>query len=202
MDDIVLRGMARWPDVPAVYGWLALDRRGAWRLKGDVISNPAVTAFIGRNYAHDGEGRWYFQNGPQRVYVALDYTPFVYRTGSRDSRSLSLETHTSRPVHAVRSACMDEDGALLLETEHGIGLLHDHDVLQVFPYLIDANGTALDEAVLESLFDLLEQGREAPLWLRTSDGIVRLAPIQSVEVPRRFGFIAHPDAPASEEVCR
>jgi len=29
MDDIVIRGMLKWPDVPAVYGWLSLDRRAA-----------------------------------------------------------------------------------------------------------------------------------------------------------------------------
>ena len=27
MDDIVKQAMAKWPDVPSVYGWLGLDRR-------------------------------------------------------------------------------------------------------------------------------------------------------------------------------
>ena len=27
MDDAVLRSMAKWPNVPDVYGWLSLDRR-------------------------------------------------------------------------------------------------------------------------------------------------------------------------------
>ena len=79
MDDIVLRGMAKWPNVPAVYGWLSLNRRGQWLIKGDPITNPAVTAFIGRNYERDPGGSWFFQNGPQRVFVTLEYTPFVYR---------------------------------------------------------------------------------------------------------------------------
>ena len=48
MDPAVLRGMARWPDVPAVYGWLALDRRGNWRLK------EAVSGRFGR-IGHAGE---------------------------------------------------------------------------------------------------------------------------------------------------
>ena len=59
MDDIVLRGMAKWPDVPAVFGWLSLNRRGQWLIKGERISNPGVTAFIGRNYEHDEQGRWF-----------------------------------------------------------------------------------------------------------------------------------------------
>ena len=64
MDDSVLRGLAKWPDVPAVYGWLSLDRRGHWRIKGEHIGNPTVSAFIGRNYEYDSQGRWFFQNGP------------------------------------------------------------------------------------------------------------------------------------------
>ena len=84
MDEIVIRGMLKWPNVPAVYGWLSLDRRGSWMIKNvsgrfERIANAAVNDFIGRNYAVDEEGRWYFQNGPQRVFVALDYTPWVYR---------------------------------------------------------------------------------------------------------------------------
>ena len=70
MDDRVIRSMARWPDVPDVFGWLALDARGHWLLKGETIANRAAVAFIARNYAHDEFGRWFFQNGPQRVFVA------------------------------------------------------------------------------------------------------------------------------------
>ena len=77
MDDAVVRSLARWPNVPAVYGWLELDRRGNWRIKGERIGNAALREFIARNYAADERGCWFFQNGPQRVYVALAYTPLV-----------------------------------------------------------------------------------------------------------------------------
>jgi len=77
LDDAVLRSIARWPNVPAVYGWLALDRRGNFLIKGERIGNPALREFICRNYAADERGCWYFQNGPQRVFVRLAYTPFV-----------------------------------------------------------------------------------------------------------------------------
>ena len=79
MDDIVKQAMARWPNVPHVYGWLSLDRRGVWRIKNDTVTSELIAAFIGRNYASDDAGRWFFQNGPQRVFVALEYTPFIYR---------------------------------------------------------------------------------------------------------------------------
>ena len=79
MDEIVARSLLKWPNVPAVYGWLALDRRGNWLIKGQRIGNAALRDFIGRNYQADEKGRWYFQNGPQRVYVSLAYTPLVVR---------------------------------------------------------------------------------------------------------------------------
>ena len=37
MDEDVLRAMTRWPDVPAVYGWLSLDRRGRWLIRGETL---------------------------------------------------------------------------------------------------------------------------------------------------------------------
>ena len=118
MDEIVIRGMLKWPNVPAVYGWLSLDRRGSWMIKNvsgrfERIANPAVNEFIGRNYAADDEGRWYFQNGPQRVFVALDYTPWVYRlddagegllahTGAARARARGLVRRTTRGAAAAR----------------------------------------------------------------------------------------------------
>jgi hypothetical protein len=83
MNELVLRALERWPGVPEVFGWLALDRRGEWRLKNPAIGaferigNRALGVFVGRNYAADGDRRWYFQIGPQRVYVRLAYTPLV-----------------------------------------------------------------------------------------------------------------------------
>ena len=85
VDEIVLRAQAKWPGVPDVYGWLSLDRRGRWLLRNPVreiyepIGNAALRQFIARNYARDARGRWFFQNGPQRVFVRLAYTPLVAR---------------------------------------------------------------------------------------------------------------------------
>ena len=118
MDPIVTRALAKWPNVPAVYGWLRLDRRGQWWIKSaaneadaaaaqfERIANARLVEFIGRNYAHDDAGRWYFQNGPQRVYVDLDYTPLIYRYAGADA--LALETHTRKACADTRSAWMDE----------------------------------------------------------------------------------------------
>jgi hypothetical protein len=195
MDEIVVRGMARWPDVPAVYGWLALDRRGHWRIKGERITNPMLISFIGRNYACDPRGCWFFQNGPQRVFVELDYTPFVLRVRGAERAPLALETHTGQAVFALRGAWLDEAGALLLETEHGIALVHDRELVRLLPHFIDANGNPLEEPVLEELMELVARGCPAPLWLGYHESSVKVEPISSSEVPARFGFVQRPAPP-------
>ena len=187
MDDLVLRGMAKWPNVPAVYGWLGLDRRGDWRLQGEAITNPTVVAFINRNYESDAEGRWFFQNGPQRVYVSLEYTPLVYRVTSGSTGTLAFETHTGKPA-TVTTAFIDETGALLVESEHGIGIVQDRDLQSILAAFVDANGNALPEETLEEAMALLQSGRDAPVWLKLADASVKLKPLSSREVPARFRF--------------
>src|SRR5690606_10073287 len=70
MDSQVIAAMARWPDVPDVYGWLSLSSSGHWRLHplgdaivlpdspGEAITSPQILAFLGRNYAADAQGQW------------------------------------------------------------------------------------------------------------------------------------------------
>src|SRR6187431_2970425 len=122
MDEIVVRSLAKWPNVPAVYGWLDLDRRGNWLIKGERIGNVALREFIARNYAADAQGCWFFQNGPQRVYVRLAYTPFVvHYEGDR------LLDHCGQEFPAA-GAFLDDEGSVLIEGERGIALLDDRDL--------------------------------------------------------------------------
>ena len=201
MDEMVLRGMAKWPDVPAVYGWLSLDRRGNWLIKGETISNPGVCAFIGRNYERDSEGRWFFQNGPQRVFLSFEYTPLVYRAVNGDDAPLSLQSHIGADVTLVSGAWIDENGALLIETEHGIGLVHDHDLDKVLPAFIDERGNPLPEDALDERMQVVQQGRTAPLWLQYGESNVHVDAVSSAQVPRRFGFNASPTAPHGAPEC-
>ena len=122
MDQAVLRGMAKWPDVPDVYGWLSLDRRGNWLLKGERIGNQAFKDFICRNYAADSLGRWFFQNGPQRVFVTLAYTPLVLHFEAE-----ALLDHCGRPFQ-FEQAYLDDEGSVLMLGKPGIGLLDDRDL--------------------------------------------------------------------------
>jgi hypothetical protein len=122
MDEIVVRSLAKWPNVPAVYGWLDLDRRGNWLIKGERIGNLALREFIARNYAADEGGCWFFQNGPQRVFVTLAYTPLVMHYEGE-----SLFDHCGRPTQALETF-LDDEGSVLIRGEHGIGLLDDRDL--------------------------------------------------------------------------
>jgi len=127
VDAAVLRAMARWPQVPAVYGWLALDRRGNWLLReaGEGfgrISNRSLRDFIARNYASDARGCWYFQNGPQRVYVALAYVPFVIHY-----QGAKLVDQCGAEVTA-QETFVDEEGSVLMRIPRGVGLLDDRDL--------------------------------------------------------------------------
>lgn len=203
MDEIVIRAMQKWPNVPNVFGWLKLDRRGNWLVKSkqsqegapvfERISNEAVIEFIGRNYAHDGAGRWFFQNGPQRVFVTLEYTPFVYRLrGDRES----LETHTGLAAAEVRGAWIDDAGMLVVETELGPGVLLDRDL----PALLDRIETASGPVSEESLA-ALTAGALPDLALDLGRRRVPLSAIVAAEVPARFGFDADPRPAPGDPEC-
>lgn len=122
MDEIVARSMAKWPDVPDVFGWLSLDRRGNWLIKNEKIGNRALREFIGRNYQPDARGCWFFQNGPQRVFVSLAYTPLVLHfEGS------ALFDHCGKPFQPAQ-AFVDDEGSVLMLGRPGLGLLDDRDL--------------------------------------------------------------------------
>lgn len=141
MDDIVRQAMVKWPHVPDCYGWLGLDARGHWYLrddaaqaqgsfdsglpgaKGSLLQHEKLIDFIHRNYAVDDVGQWYFQNGPQRVYVELEATPWVWRINS----DFTILAQTGVITQCLR--CITDDaGRVYLLTPLGIGLVHTLDV--------------------------------------------------------------------------
>ena len=189
MDEMVIRAMAKWPNVPAVSGWLSLDRRGAWKLRGESIPNRAAVDFISRNYSSDGRGRWFFQNGPQRVFVDLDYTPWVYGLDGRGA----LVTHTGRPCGAVDRAWLDETGAMILAGEPGPGIVDDRDLPALSERLLDARGSAVEDEFVTA-FLASRPGSEPKLWLEHDDTRVRVRRIDSGEVAERLQFDPHPRA--------
>lgn len=145
MDAIVEAALRKWPDVPHCWGWLALDARGDWymrddrvraagpfpHVKGSRIVHDKLLAFIGRNYASDAEGAWFFQNGPQRVYVTLEAAPWVWRLHAGEPGAAPmLESHTGAPAQprAADAVWLDEAGRLFVDTGIGFGLVHSLDM--------------------------------------------------------------------------
>jgi Protein of unknown function (DUF2946) len=175
MDDIVKQALAKWPNVPACFGWLGLDARGSWYMrddrtqalgafasgtpgaKGSLLKHEKLVAFIERNYEATPDGLWFFQNGPQRVYVELEATPWVMRVGT----DFSVATHSGTVARPQRCV-VDEHGRVYLDTDVGFGLVHTQDV-----------GVAA-EAV--------EQGLWVPEEVATRD------------LPARFGYERSPTA--------
>ena len=194
MDETVIRAMAKWPNVPAVWGWLSLDRRGAWKLRGESIPNRAAVEFIGRNYSSDCRGRWFFQNGPQRVFVDLAYTPWVY---SLDGRG-ALVTHTGRNCGTVDRAWLDETGTLIVAGEPGPGIVDDRDLLALSDRLVDGYGRAV-EAAFVSAFIASPPGSETELRLEHGGVRVRVGRIDSDEVAERLRFQPHPSRDATQD---
>ncbi len=143
MDEIVKAALKKWPNVPNCYGWLALDARGDWymrderiqhagpfpKVKGSRITHDKLKAFIERNYGADEAGRWFFQNGPQRVYLQLEATPWVWRVQwPPQPGPPAVTSHTG--LHAVVNSCwLDKEGRLYLATDIGFGIVHSQDML-------------------------------------------------------------------------
>lgn len=150
MDELVLAAMRKWPNVPACYGWLGLDARGHWYMrdaavqacgafdsgspqaKGTKLAHAKLVEFIGRNYqtelAGDRAGAWFFQNGPQRVYVELESTPLILRVGTKDPTRLTTHCGTET---TLQSCYTDEFGHVYALTEVGLGRIHTQDMHQV-----------------------------------------------------------------------
>lgn len=182
MDDMVIAAMAKWPHVPACYGWLGLDARGDWFMrdaasqaagsfqvacrsgvphagKGSRLLHPALLAFVGRNYVPDEQGRWCFQNGPQKVFVELACTPWVWRIDG----SGTVQAHTGSKAERVHECLLDQDGRVYLATEKGLGLVHSLDVPQA------------------------AQCVEAGLWMPQE--------VYSVDLPTMYGYQLSPEHP-------
>ncbi len=156
MDDMVKAALKKWPNVPDCYGWLALDARGDWymrddrtqaagpfpQVKGSRIVHDKLREFIQRNYERDEAGCWFFQNGPQRVYLELEAAPWVWRLTARAGAAPQVHTHTGVEA-VVASSWLDEHGRLFLDTDQGLGLVHSLD--------------------MEAAADAVEQGLWAPV---------------------------------------
>ena len=193
MDDIVKQAMAKWPAVPYCYGWLALDARGNWRMRdeaaqkanapGDKLAHTALIGFINRNYGHDDKGCWYFQNGPQRVYVNLEATPYIARTDP--AQGFVLQTGQAMPM--AEAVFMTDAGALIFHTGEVVAQLDDRDMAQVLGRMELDGRPASIEAVMAWLED-----DSADLRLVIGEQRVAVERLAAEALPRRFGYVPLP----------
>lgn len=205
MDDLVEKALARWPNVPAIAGWLKLSLQGDWLLTGPVpegltISHPRILNFMARNYGSEADGRFYFQNGPQKAYVHLAYTPWVYRIHPLEQGALMLSTHTGL-IDWPLAMFQDELGRVLIQGEHGIGLLHSNDMDLLAAGLHETN----DELQHQATWTVPEEDPDTLIAARTklrrvkqtSTGIrecsLMLQSIESAKVAERFRFNPDPE---------
>ena len=182
MDDIVKQALAKWPNVPDCWGWLGLDMRGNWWLrdaqaqalgnfphsKGTLLEHEKLIGFIGRNYEANAQGHWFFQNGPQRVYVELEAAPMVWRVHS-DGR---VESHTGLGMPPVELAVMDEQGRLFLQCDGVLGVVHTQDMLHAAE-AIEAEHWTIEEmpaALLPTRFGFVLSPEQAHGHVHANEG--------------------------------
>ena len=195
MDEIVKQALAKWPNVPHCYGWLALDARGAWRMRderaqklglpGDTIRHPALLGFIARNYGQDEAHRWYFQNGPQRVYVNLDATPYIARTDP--AQGFVLQTGEAMPT--LDEAWIDTQGNLIVQAGGKLAQVDDRDMAQCLANMELDGAPPQDEALLEWIAEAAQPGR---LMLKVGTEKVEIQRLPAGELEDIFGFAALP----------
>lgn len=159
MDEIVKAAMQKWPNVPNCYGWLGLDARGNWRMRdehaqkynlaGDKIRNTTLIGFIERNYTHDAQGNWYFQNGPQKVYVDLSATPYIVHALPDDN----WKTHAGEIMPTPDYAYLLDDGNIVFQAHAMLYQVDDRDLVTALDNL-RRDGNVISE---EDLFDLLKK---------------------------------------------
>ncbi|CDG81181.1 DUF2946 family protein [Janthinobacterium agaricidamnosum] len=196
MDDIVKQAMAKWPNVPHCYGWLGLDARGHWRMRdqraqalnlpGDKIAHIALLAFIARNYTHDERGCWFFQNGPQRVYLNLAATPYIARTDPQHGFML----HTGAALGPVDEAFLCDGGELILRQGDIVAQLDDRDMAHAMALLRIDGQPAGDDALMAWL-----DGADTLLTLSDHGRDIAVQHLDSGQVARHFGFVAKPLQP-------
>jgi hypothetical protein len=195
MDEIVKQALAKWPNVPHCYGWLALDARGAWRMRderaqklglpGDKINHPALLGFIARNYGQDEEHRWYFQNGPQRVYVNLEATPYIARTDPQQGFVLQ----TGEALSRIEVAWIGKEGNLILKDGDRVAQIDDRDMAECLGRM-ELDGAAAGDAALLAWIDGEQEGSR--LMMVAGATLIELQRLPTDDLSGFFGFVAQP----------
>ena len=173
--------IAKWPNVPACHGWLSLDRRGRWRLQGTPVNHAGLRVLLDDNYERDAGGGWLVRNGPQKVFVDLEYMPLVFHFDGNGA----LHCHTGKAAGEPTGVWLDEEGNVLVETPAGPGLLDSRDLPAFLEACTDSDGQGADERSLAATLE----GQATLTWRGLPIGHVR-----RTDAPACFGFDPNPRA--------
>lgn len=195
MDKQVQLAMAKWPDVPHCHGWLGLDARGAWRMRdqraqelglaGSKIGNAVLRGFIDRNYLCDEQGRYFFQNGPQRVYVELEATPYIAHSDPVSGWVL----HTGVALTRCDAVWMTPEGSLVLQSGAYLAQIDDRDMAGALAQVY-LNGIAASDDQILAWLELPGAG----LTLLFQDQFIVIRPGTLAQLARSQPFVASPFA--------
>jgi hypothetical protein len=201
MDSQVEKALAKWPNVPYCYGWLALDAQGSWRMRdehaqrngsiGERITQSALVGFIQRNYMPDEQGRWYFQNGPQRVYVELQAAPYIARL----EPEMNLILHTSQPMPELDEVFLSDSGNLWLCGEKRVAMLDGRDLVHCLSWL-SIDGKAIDDEALQRW--MASAGVCGQLTLTRENTTIPVSYLLESQAPERFRFVRSPQAQSAD----
>lgn len=193
MDKEVQLAMAKWPNVPHCYGWLALDARGMWRMRdqrsglGSKITNIALRGFINRNYQADEQGRYFFQNGPQRVYVELQSTPYIVHSDPK----LGWVLHTGEVVTQCDGVWMTSEGNLILKSSTMLAKIDDRDMVDALACVFLNGQPASDEQVLAWLEDKHTRDQHGLTFL-FQQRMIPIVRTSLADLAKTHPFVAHP----------
>ncbi len=216
-DHFIQASLDKWPNVPTLYGWLSLTRDGQWRLHpktpvlnatthahepGESISSPGLIRFLNSYYFEDENGAWFFQNGPQRVYVALSAAPWILHLDT--SNTSGLITHTGKTIEKIHAWYLDEEGLFYAQTDKGFALVIGRDVAALITYL------QITEQILEDVLSSFITSTQEISSLHTSPtdikkvhhpiyGDAPLLPLLSKDREITGKFIAYPTSSNESE---
>lgn len=198
VDEQVRRALAKWPNVPHCYGWLGLDARGAWRMRdqrtqelgllGSKITNAALRDFINRNYLADEQCRYFFQNGPQRVYVELQSTPYIAHSDPQAGWVL----HTGEVVKKCDAVWMTIEGDLILQSGRVLAKIDDRDLSDALACVCLNGQPASDEQILTWLNAIAASNQQEKLTFLFQQHAIPITLTNLAELSKIHPFVTHP----------
>ena len=192
----------KWPNVPDVYNWLELDNRGNWCIKNEKISHKGLIKFINDHYSSDDKGRWFFQNGPQRVFVKLHSTPFILSIALNND-VIYFKTQTNQVIQQIEQFWLDNNGRMLLSWDQYLGLLSDRDLSMMSDYIVPVNANGQQEFDQISDLDITSSFSEnkIPFNLKLNNRLYDIRPIRERDFSRLFNFEPNPAPPVGSPDC-